>query len=455
MDGLLACHNTLEKKANLSKAVTDVQKLVEQLQSARDAVADNPDMAVLHMAKLKNPVKQSFDRIEEDLKEVNKGLNQYQKALKDKFKSSTLPTAGVGESGLLSRQAGLVDRAIGMHLLREGMFGVADTFVKEVQQSGTRGSVNCGEEMEGVELSSQQWLKDFTTEQQMTEDKYDEEEEEEEEDDEDLYTDDEDLYTGLEKPRLQERFADMYHILDALRNRHNLLPAIDWARDHSQQLESRGSNLEFELARLKFIELYTSSSSSSHSPHNDPFAGPLQALEYARTVFPTFTSRYRYETSSLLGSLAFAPALASSPYKPLFHNPSAWSDAAAAFTREYCGLLGLSEQSPLYAAVTAGGIALPVLEKVERVMAQTKGQWTSVNELPVETPLPPGYLFHSIFVCPVSKEQATDANPPVMLPCGHVIARESLEGHSKGKQRVKCPYCPQECLVRDARRVYI
>ena len=51
----------------------------------------------------------------------------------------------------------------------------------------------------------------------------------------------------------------MYLILDALQNLHNLEPAIAWAREHSTELESRGSNLEFELCRLKFVELYTSS----------------------------------------------------------------------------------------------------------------------------------------------------------------------------------------------------
>jgi hypothetical protein len=126
--------------------------------------------------------------------------------------------------------------------------------------------------------------------------------------------------------------------------------------------------------------------------------------------------------------------LENSPYSSIYHNEFSYEEASASFTREFCGMLGLSSDSPLYTAVTAGGIALPRLEKVERVMAQHRGQWTSVNELPVETPLPPGFQFHSVFVCPVSKEQATDANPPMMLPCGHVIAKESLEAHSRGKK---------------------
>ena len=242
----------------------------------------------------------------------------------------------------------------------------------------------------------------------------------------------------------------MYTILTALQNHHDLEPAIAWARTNSRELEHRGSNLEFELARLKFVELYT----SVPEPSN-PHSGTLRALAYARSTFPSFSARYTKETSHLSGSLAFSTALAQSPYGAFFTSHSSYTSVSETFTREFCGLLGLASTSPLYTAVTAGGISLPILEKVERVMAASRGQWTSVNELPVETPLPAEMQFHSIFVCPVSKEQGTDENPPMMLPCGHVIAKESLEMHARGKPRMKCPYCPGESQAREARRVYI
>lgn len=74
-----------------------------------------------------------------------------------------------------------------------------------------------------------------------------------------------------------------------------------------------------------------------------------------------------------------------------------------------------------------------------------------------EIALPPGYQFHSIFVCPVSKDQTTESNPPMMLPCGHVIAQESLQRLAKGGSSVslKCPYCPRECNLPQAKRVII
>lgn len=45
----------------------------------------------------------------------------------------------------------------------------------------------------------------------------------------------------------------------------------------------------------------------------------------------------------------------------------------------------------------------------------------------------------------------------MMLPCGHVIAQESLQRLAKGGSSVslKCPYCPRECNLPQAKRVII
>jgi len=488
MNAILAAHNALEQKSNLSKALADVDILLATLQTTRDTIAasDSPSTS-LHLAKLKQPLKASFDHIEEDLKDVNKGLNQYQKALREKFKGAALPTAGLGGGAAgdgMEGKGGLVDRAIAMHLLREGKFAVASTFVREVEEGQKRrrglkrerDGRERGETMDGIVLDREEeweegevvdgesddessqlaWIRDFQTDNSLPPPPTSSQSRLGVDDSIMSDADDaggEDLYGSSPKctpattPRkgyLQQKFAEMYHILDALRNNHNLQPAIDWARQHSAELETRGSNLEFELARLRFVELYTSQ-------------GPLAALSYARLVFPDFPGRHTAAATPLLGALAFAPALPTSPYGSFFLHPptAAYAAVCTAFTREFCTLLSLPPASPLHTAVTAGAIALPTLQKLQSILTATRGQWTSANELPVETPLPPGFMFHSVFVCPVSKEQATDANPPMMLPCGHVIARESLEGHARGKARMKCPYCPVECRPADARQLYI
>ena len=239
---------------------------------------------------------------------------------------------------------------------------------------------------------------------------------------------------------MKGQFATMYDILQELKEKFNLQPAIDWARLNSAALESRGSNLEFELCRLQFVHLFKNNA--------------LQALQYARREFRDYSGRYMHEIQQLLGAMAFHSNLEESPYSGIFLNPSAWDEVATSFTREFCSLLGLSADSPLYIAATAGAIALPTLLKLQTIVKEKRTEWTSQNELPVEIPLPPAYQFHSIFVCPVSKEQTTDQNPPMMMPCGHVIAQQSLARISRGG-KFKCPYCPSESHPKEARKVFL
>ncbi|GAB7351707.1 hypothetical protein MBLNU459_g2297t2 [Dothideomycetes sp. NU459] len=447
MEALQAEQSNLEKKGNLCKTIEDVQRTIDLLIGAREAVAADGSSAAATLAKLKSPIKQSFDKANDDMKTVYSALNKYSKAIDKKFKPIALPSA----KDPLSSHPTLTNRAIAMHLLREGQFDVAATFIAEANTKPPRPDANEDPSQTG---NSREHDQDHAMDQ-----------------DEDIAMpltswDQEFIATVSElgpvdaryysAKTLETMFTLMYCVLDALRNDRNLEPAINWARQYSSTLEKRGSNLEFELCRLRFVELYCGHGHGHGHGHSggggrdddddddddlmsdghryDDRFGPLRALEYARNTFPNFSSRYMRETSALLGSLAYSPGLTTSPYRHVFFNERAWDDVASSFVREFCGMLGLSERSPLYTAVTAGGIALPVLEKLERVMGEVGGQWTSVNELPVEIPLPPSYLFHSIFVCPVSKEQATDANPPMMLPCGHVIAKESLEKISRGNK---------------------
>ncbi|KAI4242286.1 MAG: hypothetical protein LQ352_007270, partial [Teloschistes flavicans] len=384
MEALIAEHEKLSKSGTLSESLDDIQRIIDILVRAREAAAASPEDTSSILTKLQNPVKSSFEDIRKDLEDVRKQQTKYAKLLDKKFKDKVLPQM---EYDALSSQPTRINRAIAMHLLREGQFSVASTFLTEAQ-STTEDMTMTGTEQD-VGLDS------------------------------------------LKSEDLRKQFGNMYYILHQMKNERNLLPAIEWAREKREELAKRVSNLEFELGKLQFIWLFIGPHSASPNTRPNILQGRQRALNYARHQLSHFRSRYFKELQQLCGAIAFCPNLEQSPYRRMFINNDAWDQIATTFTKEFCSLLGLSADSPLYIAATAGAIALPHFSKLEVIMKAKGTEWTTDHEIPVEVPLPPSYRFHSIFVCPVSKEQTTDQNPPMMMPCGHVVAQESLLRLSK------------------------
>lgn len=231
-----------------------------------------------------------------------------------------------------------------MHLLREGQFSVASTFVQEA-------SLNTSVDTMDVDTANS-----YTTPERKL------------------------GVNSLDSEALRKQFADMHNVLEELRNR-NLLPAIEWARANSKALETRGSNLEFELGKLQFIHLFLGGSSSDDT--KNIWEGQQRALEYARHEFGRFQNRYLREIQQLIGAMAYCPNLQQSPYRRIFCNDDAWDELGSTFMREFCSLLGLSADSPLHVAATAGAIALPTLLKLQNIMKEKRTEWTTQHELPV------------------------------------------------------------------------
>lgn len=249
----------------------------------------------------------------------------------------------------LSSQPSLINRAIAMHLLREGQFSVASKFLQDATLDAPRIESKSGDSNPYATLEH------------------------------DLGID------SRQSEELRKQFSNMYRILHELQNQRNLLPAIAWARSNSKALELRGSNLEFELVSLQFVWLL------SRGPYPNDLdsvaESQLLALEYARREFGPFRGRYLREIQQLSSAILFRTNLAQSPYRQIFHNNGAWDDLANSFTREFCSLLGLSADSPLYIATTAGAIALPTLVKLQSIMKEKRTEWTTQHELPVSSNL--------------------------------------------------------------------
>lgn len=230
----------------------------------------------------------------------------------------------------------------------------------------------------------------------------------------------------------KEPFLELHRILEALKIK-NLQPALEWTHANRVQLQAQNSPLEFRLHKLQFIDLLQQGPCKQN-----------EALMYARN-FAAFAHSHPKEVQVLMGSLLYIKqGIQNSPYIHLL-DPSHWDEICDVFTRDACALLGLSVESPLSVSVHAGCIALPPLLNIKQVMQQRQctGVWSAKDELPVEIDLGHDCHYHSIFACPILRQQSTDTNPPVRLICGHVISRDALHKLANGN-KVKCPYCPVE-----------
>ncbi|KAJ7316611.1 hypothetical protein JRQ81_002773 [Phrynocephalus forsythii] len=229
------------------------------------------------------------------------------------------------------------------------------------------------------------------------------------------------------------RDTDDYNTIPYLSYTERCCPLPSWAVSHRQPLAELNSSLEFQLHRLHFIRLLA--------------GGPgkeLEALNYARHFQP-FAHLHQQEIQVMMGSLVYLRlGLKNSPYRHLLDD-SHWTDICDTFTHDACGLMGLPVESPLSVSFAAGCVALPVLMNIKAVIEQRQcaGVWSHKDELPIEIELGMKCWYHSVFACPILRQQTTDSNPPVKLICGHVISRDALNKLINGG-KLKCPYCPME-----------
>ncbi|XP_063696446.1 E3 ubiquitin-protein ligase RMND5A isoform X2 [Culicoides brevitarsis] len=254
--------------------------------------------------------------------------------------------------------------------------------------------------------------------------------------------------SGLAQEQITpEPYAELHRIWEAIQN-HNLGPALEWATRFSAELEAKQSALEFKLHRLAFIQIL-----------NGGVQSQTEAIHYARLNFSKFVNRFEKEIQTLMGTLIYLPmGIDNSPYKFLM-APEMWIEAADTFLKDSCNLLGIIKDSPLSVIVNAGGTALPALLSLKQVMQsrQVTSIWSGRDELPIEIDLDPEHRYHSIFACPILRQQSTEENPPMKLTCGHVISRDALNKLSNGMNntyRLKCPYCPSEMNPNDAKLIY-
>jgi CTLH/CRA C-terminal to LisH motif domain/RING-type zinc-finger len=212
------------------------------------------------------------------------------------------------------------------------------------------------------------------------------------------------------------------------------------AVDTSANLESTLARLEFFLRRLHFLD-------KLEQGERD------YALQYARQHLVEFVRSHLFDVQKLMACLLFAPNIAASPYRNLVAI-SERQTVERMLGVEYCRAMGLAVEAPLLSIVRCGAIAVPVLLKASRISPPWKGLDVDYT-LPVEIETGRDCHHHSIFTCPVSREEVSAGNnSPMILPCGHVLSKQSISRLPRGNPRFKCPYCPREQLQVECRPVY-
>ncbi|XP_062022100.1 protein RMD5 homolog [Rosa rugosa] len=242
---------------------------------------------------------------------------------------------------------------------------------------------------------------------------------------------------------VKSQFSVMHQLLEAMKVK-NLEPALNWIRANREQLNQNGLNLELKLHSLQFLEILQNGTQAD-------------ALVYARTHLAPFaspSSSHKDEVLKLMGCLLYAGRLNNSPYSE-FTSPTHWEKAMEDLTGQFCSLLAQSYNSPLSMTMAAGFEGLPTLLKLANVMAAKKQEWQAMKQLPVPVELGKEFQFHSIFVCPVSRDQGSEDNPPMLMPCLHVLCKQSIMKLSKSSTRTfKCPYCPAEASVAQCKQLH-
>eukprot|EP01006_Ploeotia_vitrea_P026360 TRINITY_DN59349_c0_g1_i1.p1 TRINITY_DN59349_c0_g1~~TRINITY_DN59349_c0_g1_i1.p1 ORF type:complete len:400 (-),score=48.48 TRINITY_DN59349_c0_g1_i1:381-1538(-) len=244
-----------------------------------------------------------------------------------------------------------------------------------------------------------------------------------------------------------DAFSEIFNCLESLHNK-DTGPALTWCTEHQKTLTQlpHSENLTsviFQLHKLHFLTLLQQGQRNN-------------AVAYIKThITPLCTQSksvvYRSEIGSLSSCLLWSGRMETSPYRHLLTD-DLWSTACTSFRLVACAALQVPKDSHLSVCVKAGYLLLPTLMKylsIRHKFGTASGAELQMPDFGSE------FQFRSTFVCPVIQQISTSNNPPMLLPCYHVISRSALQSLMRSNHRLKCPYCPTECLAEKCKQLHL
>ncbi|KAI3380895.1 hypothetical protein SNEBB_002414 [Seison nebaliae] len=190
-----------------------------------------------------------------------------------------------------------------------------------------------------------------------------------------------------------------------------------------------------------------------------------QILCYSRN-FSKFSTSHTKEVQELMGMQIYlrSDVVNQDQYRDLFNNYR-WYDLSMKLRECYSNHLQIPIYSPLSIAVECGSYCFAAVENLGNTVHSHLGKICDRDELPIDVndhlSVCEKRSKHSIFSCPILKQQTTEFNPAVRLECGHAISKEALvrlthphtnrRRYKRSNHHVKCPYCPKEINPENAK----
>ncbi|KAA1099835.1 hypothetical protein PGT21_022336 [Puccinia graminis f. sp. tritici] len=491
MQSLCRDWENLSNKAasNHSKVTEDIDRVISDLESLRDLIQRGSQIEGFQIKQnnglqpIMNRSKAATKAALQSHKELYSLTSKWQKMIEKKFNQTVLPLLGTNlvpgpqtetpksKQPFLSRSAQqALNQVIIDHLLRQGRFETAQTFAQEAQVTSSAHVLEACQEL--FRINDCLKAGDLAPALEWTERNRDWLDARESPLEFDLHRSQ--FIRLLTQPAFDHRPIHSEpgkNAKDKMEVEVELGSSVE--EDQKMELSSSDLHRDTKIEVPIIIEPHSNQPELEEDRHQEEYTKSRQlALEYAQQHFPKFFPKRWDEAVRLTASSLYTPfsRLKRSPYSEFYRLTDdadvgdesdcsqLWLHAdhlVPLFTKEYYARLSWSKELPLTVATELGsGGALAKIAKVRSVMKEKRTEWSQADELPVEIPLPLEFRFHSVFACPVSKEQSTEANPPMMMPCGHVIAKESMQKLAKGGGTVKCPYCPSSSSMSSAVQVY-
>ncbi|VVC34576.1 Zinc finger, RING/FYVE/PHD-type,CTLH/CRA C-terminal to LisH motif domain,LIS1 homology motif,CRA [Cinara cedri] len=434
----------LAKFGNIRQSYSDVyQELIDDIEALKNNLHPNDaneNRKVLSVLKGKfDKTKEATQRLAIEHRELHSAVSKVGKAIDKNFVPDFSTTC---EKDIFENpdNCEMLNKIICQHFYREGMFDIGDTFLEE----------------SGITM----------------------------------------------EPGIRESFFTLNHIKESLKKK-DIYPALEWAKENRVHLDnqlyppnplikriSSASNIpirtpyhvkrskfsgciikprpktkkikRLELAKKILLKFYKTSSLEFKLVQigfltiiQQGVDHQIEAVQYARTHFGQYMDKHEKEIQSMMGMLLYIPqGIENSPYAGV-NLKNMWDEVYELFTRDACTLLGLSYDSFLTVSINAGCMAIPALLDIRHVMIQRKvnGIWNEKDELPVEIDLSLEHRYHSMFACPILKQQSSEQNPPMRLICGHIISKDAVHKLGTASNKLKCPYCPIEQSSSDVKQI--